>query len=192
MNQYTSANITQLLVQYQNGQPHDLQNILWAAYNDLARMGHHMMGGERHNHTLQTRALVHEAYLRMVELRHVHWQNRQHFFATWSGIMRRVLVDYARARNAGKRALNAASVSLPEDVLSAEDDSEILALHDALASLARLDPTQSKIVELRYFSGLSVEEVADVLEMSPATVKRKWVLAKAWLYRELSHQEYDS
>lgn len=184
--------ITKMLNQYQNGQLQNFQTILWATYAELARIGHNLMRSERSSHTLQTQALVHEAYLRVMDLRQVHWRNREHFFATWSATMRRVLVDYARARNAGKRAHRDESVALLDDLCGNSEDAEIIALHQALDALAAFDPLLSKIVELRYFGGLSVEETADVMGVSPATIKRKWALAKAWLYRELSNKGYDA
>jgi RNA polymerase sigma factor (TIGR02999 family) len=138
---------------------------------------------------LQSTALVHEAYMRLVD-QDVSWQNRAHFFGIAAQMMRRILVDHARTKNAAKRGDGACMVTLEEGLVSAgERDVNIIDLDDALDKLAKLDPQQSRIVELRFFTGLSIEETAEVLKISPATVKRDWVMAKAWLYREMQGQQ---
>lgn len=150
-------------------------------------MARRYMGQQPTGHTLQTTALIHEAYLRLVGREEKHWENRAHFFGVAAQAMRHILVDYARARGAAKRGGAARTVSLEEaSVVSDERAAELVALDDALAELARLAPRQSRVVELRYFGGLSVTETAEVLKISPDTVTRDWNQAKAWLYRALS------
>jgi RNA polymerase sigma factor (TIGR02999 family) len=144
------------------------------------------MQRERVGHALQTTALINEAYLRLVDWKTVHWQNRAHFFGVAAQLMRRILVDFARSRRYTKRGGKAVQVSLEEAaILSDERGRDLIALDDALKSLAGLDPRKAQIVELRFFGGLSVEETAEVMEVSPRTVMREWNLARAWLYREL-------
>jgi RNA polymerase sigma factor (TIGR02999 family) len=144
------------------------------------------MQRERVGHTLQTTALINEAYLRLVDWKNVHWQNRAHFFGVAAQLMRRILVDFARSRRYTKRGGKAVQVSLEEAAtLSDERGRDLIALDDALKSLVRLDPRKAQIVELRFFGGLSVEETAEVMKVSPRTVMREWNLARAWLYREL-------
>src|SRR6187397_3176498 len=143
------------------------------------------MRGERLDHTLETTALVHEAYVKLVGLDRMHWQNRAHFLAVSAQAMRRVLVDRARRRNA-KRGANVAHVSLDADAVSADRSGDFVSLDDALTALAERAPRKAKVVELRFFGGLSVEETAEVLRVSPITVMREWKSAKAWLYRELA------
>lgn len=189
MNQPTQSSITQMLSRHHDGQPDQLYDIVAAAYEELAHIGHRLMRGERQHHTLQTRALVHEAYLRVIKLEDIRWQNRQHFFSTWAGVMRRVLVDHARAKNAEKRQCNQQHTVQGEIACFGSEDSDILALNEALTRLSDIDPMQGAVVELRYFGGLSVEETALALNTSAATVKRKWTVARAWLYRELSGQD---
>ncbi len=155
-------------------------------YEELRRLAKQHLRRERPDHTLQATALVHEAYLRLVDQRAVTWQNRAHFFGVAAQLMRRILVDYARRRQAAKRGGAALKVSLNELVLAAEERSEeVVALDEALERLAAMDPRQGRVVELRIFSGLTVEETAEVLGISPATVKREWTMARAWLSREI-------
>ncbi len=155
-------------------------------YGELRRLAQHYLRRERPDHTLQATALVHEAYLRLVDQRAVTWQNRAHFFGVAAQLMRRILVDHARRHHAAKRGGTALKVSLNDVVLAAEERAEdLVALDDALNRLAAMDPRQGRVVELRLFGGLTVEETAEVLRISPATVKREWTTAKAWLSREI-------
>jgi RNA polymerase sigma factor (TIGR02999 family) len=156
-------------------------------YQELHRLAHHYMSRERPGHTLQTSALVNEAFVRLADQRDVQWQNRAHFVGLAGQMMRRILVDYARNRGYAKRGGGAVQVSLDDElVVSDERSAEVVALDDALQSLARLDERKSRLVELRFFGGLSIEETAEVLGVSPGTVMRDWTLAKAWLRREMS------
>ena len=155
-------------------------------YGELRRLAQHYLRRERPDHTLQATALVHEAYQRLVDQRAVTWQNRAHFFGVAAQLMRRILVDHARRHHAAKRGGTALKVSLNDVVLAAEERAEdLVALDDALNRLAAMDPRQGRVVELRLFGGLTVEETAEVLRISPATVKREWTTAKAWLSREI-------
>jgi len=155
-------------------------------YQELRRLARRHLRRERPDHTLESTALVHEAYLRLIDQNNIQWQNRNHFFALASELIRRILVDYARNRMAAKRGGQNIKLSLDEAIAAPkEKDLDLVALDDALQALAARDPRQSRIVELRYFGGLSLETTADVLGISPATVKRDWVLAKAFLKREL-------
>jgi len=155
-------------------------------YGELRRLAQHYLRRERPDHTLRATALVHEAYLRLVDQRAVTWQNRAHFFGVAAQLMRRILVDHARRHHAAKRGGTALKVSLNDVVLAAEERAEdLVALDDALNRLAAMDPRQGRVVELRLFGGLTVEETAEVLRISPATVKREWTTAKAWLSREI-------
>jgi RNA polymerase sigma-70 factor (ECF subfamily) len=154
-------------------------------YSELHRLAHHYMRSERPGHTLQTTALVNEAYLRLVDVDRIEWRDRAHFFAMAATTMRRVLVDHARAHASEKRGGGMTIGSLAADVPAPAPDVDVLALDEALARLALVDPQQAQVVELRYFAGLTIEEVAPVLGVSTGTVKREWSVAKAWLYREL-------
>jgi RNA polymerase sigma factor (TIGR02999 family) len=159
--------------------------LLELVYNDLRRLAGKYLQNERSDHTLQATALVHEAYIRLVDWENVSWQNRAHFFAVAAQVMRRILVDNARAHRADKRG-SGQKVALDEAVGFAEEkDFDLLRLEDALRNLEELDPRQAKIVELRFFGGLSIEETAHVLNVSETTVKREWTMAKAWFQREL-------
>jgi RNA polymerase sigma factor (TIGR02999 family) len=156
-------------------------------YAELRRLAHRRLAGERPDHTLQTTALVNEAYLRLVDQSSLQWQNRAHFFAVAARIMRHILVDYARARHNAKRGGGVMKVTLDDAAeVSIERAAEMVALDDALTALAGFAPRKSQIVELRFFGGLSVEETAEALKVSPGTVMREWTLAKAWLQREIS------
>ncbi len=174
--------ITQLLKKAQTGDKYALDELLPLVYNELRRIAGSQLKNERGDHTLQATALVHEAYLRLIEQRDVDWNNRLHFFSIAAEMMRRILVNYAVQRNAKKRGDGAARISLDEAV-SFEDkrDLELIALDDALKNLAEFDQTQARIVELRFFGGLTIEETAEVLDISDSTVKREWRMAKAWL-----------
>ena len=183
-----SPNITEMLRDWGDGRTEALDELLPLVYNELRRLAASYLRKERPNHTLQTTALVHEAYLKLIDQRNVEWKNRGHFFAIAAQAMRRILVDHAKARHREKRGGYAEDESL-EDVLVAaaqESNIDLVALDEALSKLARVDPQQVKIVELRYFTGLSLDETADVLGISRATVARDWQVAKAWLHREMT------
>jgi RNA polymerase sigma factor (TIGR02999 family) len=180
--------VTQLINRCNNGEYQALDELVTLVYNELARQAHRLMQRERPGHMLQTSALVHEAYLRLIELGKIHWQGRRHFFAVTAGVMRRILVDQARAQCAYKRGGNAQRVTFNESQLvqySQQETVDMLALDEALNKLSNRDGLQAKVVELRYFAGISVEETAKTLGISTATVKRKWVLARSQLYRDL-------
>lgn len=179
--------VTQLLVAWSNGDRVARDELMPLVYEELRRLAHRYMGRERPGHTLQTSALVNEAYLRLIDQNDVHWQNRAHFFGIAAQMMRRILVDYARKRGFAKRGGDARPVPLEEAmIVSQERAANVVALDDALKSLAELDPRKSQIVELRFFGGLSIEETAEVLAVSTGTVMRDWTLAKAWLRREMA------
>jgi len=178
--------VTELLIAWSDGDSGAYEKLMPLVYEELRRLAHRYMRREREGHTLQTSALVNEAYLRLIDQKNVHWQNRSHFFAIAAQIMRRILVDYARSRRYGKRGGGAVQVSLEERlIVSANRSAEVVALDDALKSLAKIDERKSQVVELRFFGGLSIEETAEVLGVSAATVMRDWTLAKAWLLREI-------
>jgi len=178
--------ITQLLVASRAGDAEALNRLLPLVYDELRRLAGHYLRRERSDHTLQPTALVHEAYLRLID-QNVSWQNRAHFFGVAAQMMRRILVDYARGRLAAKRGSGGVKVSL-DDALNLSDEraGDFVALDDALERLAEFDPQKSRIVELRFFGGLSVEEAAEVLGIGTATVTRQWKMAKAWLYQQVS------
>jgi RNA polymerase sigma factor (TIGR02999 family) len=177
--------VTGLLLAWRNGDQAALEKLIPLVYAELHRLAKGYMRRENEGHTLQTSALVNEAYLRLIGVHSVRWQNRSHFFAVSAQIMRRILVDFARARRNLKRGGGARQVSLDEGLVSPERGGDLLALDEALAQLAVLNARQSRVVELRYFGGLNEEEVAEVLKVSPRTVRHDWSLARAWLYREL-------
>ncbi len=185
--------VTHLLKAWSQGDRAALDQLMPLVYSELHRIAHRHLGRERLGHTLQPTALVNEAYLRLIDQKGVQWQNRAHFFAVAARLMRRILVDYARARQCAKRGGGVARVRLEEAAeLAEEGAAEVVALDDALSSLAALDERKSRIVELRFFGGLSIEETAEVLKVSPGTVMREWTLAKAWLRREISKGERDT
>lgn len=182
----TPHEVTQLLVDWSGGDQAALEKLMPLVYEELHRLAHRYMGRERLGHTLQTSGLVNEAYLRLIDQSQVHWQNRAHFYGIAAQMMRRILVDYARSRHYAKRGGNNHQVSLNEALIASEERSaEVVALDDALKALAVIDERKSRIVELRFFAGLSIEETAEVLAVSPGTVMRDWTLAKAWLRREV-------
>jgi RNA polymerase sigma factor (TIGR02999 family) len=184
--------VTRLLLDWGNGNAAALERLTPLVYEELHRLAHQHMNRERRDHTLQTSALVNEAYLRLIDQRGVHWQNRAHFFSIASRLMRRILVDHARAHRYAKRGGGAIQVSLDEAaVVSQERAEELVALDEALTSLATIDQRKSQVVELRFFGGMSVEETAEVLGVSPITVKRDWSTAKAWLYRSIERRVTD-
>lgn len=185
-----SREITQLLLAWSEGDQAALDQLAPLVYEELRRLAHKYMRRENPGHTLQTTDLVNEAFLRLVDLKRVRWQNRAQFFGIAAQLMRRILVDFARSRHYQKRGGAARQVSLDEAATVAKGRSaEFIALDDALESLAAMDPRKSRIVELRYFGGLSVKETAEVLHISPRQVLRDWNLARAWLHRELSQEE---
>lgn len=183
-----STNVTQLLQEWSGGSGEALDKLIPIIYEELRARAAGYLRRERHGHTLQTTALVHEAYLRLIDARHVRWQSRTHFFAIAATLMRRILVDHARRRTASKRGGSGIRLTVDEDlaVANAPEGVDLIAVDEALERLAALDAQQARVVELRFFSGLSVEETAEVLGVSPRTVKRDWGVAKAWLHRELS------
>lgn len=181
------ADVTQLLLDWRAGDEIAGERLLPVVYDELRRQAARAMRREG-EHTLQATALVHEAYLRLVDQRRVEWKNRAHFFGIAARVMRRVLVDHARARHAAKRGGGATAIALADEGhadANAPAPLDLLALHDALERLAALDADQARVVELRYFGGLSIEETAEAMGTSPATVKREWAVARAWLRREL-------
>ena len=178
--------VARLLADWANGDPAARERLVPIVYEELRRLAHHYMRGERVGHTLQTTALVNEVYLRLAGIDAVRWKDRVHFFAMAATLMRRVLVDYARQRGRDKRGGGVPVTVLEDDVAPAPQPSvDVVALDEALDRFAAIDPQQSRIVELRFFAGLSVEETAEALGISPATVKRDWATAKVWLYNEL-------
>ncbi len=180
----TSGEVTRLLRDWSDGRREALDQLLPMLYEELRRLAHSYLSRERSDHTLQTTALVHEAYLKLIDQKSVNWQNRAQFFALSAQAMRRILIDSARRRTSIKRGSGSTKMSLDEAAtISGEMANEsLLALDKALQELEKVDPEQSKIVELRYFGGLTIEETAEVLKSSPATVKREWTMARAWLY----------
>jgi RNA polymerase sigma factor (TIGR02999 family) len=185
-----SQDITELLLAWNQGDDRALERLMPLVHDELHRLAHHYMRGERPGHTLQTTALVNEAYLRLVDSSRVRWQDRAHFFAVSAQLMRRILVDFARARQKLKRGGDNVQLQLDDAlVISREPSPELIALDDSLKTLAAFDARKSKVVELRFFGGLSVEETAEVLNVSPITVMRDWGLAKVWLLRELDKRK---
>ena len=186
-NKDSSRPITVLLTELRKGNKEAEAELIPLVYNELHRLARHYMRGEREGHTLQTSALVNEAYLRLMGEHGVDWKNRAHFFGVSAQIMRRVLVDHARNRDAQKRGGDVQKISLENAFVYSDEQSwQVVAVHEALNKLAEWDVRQAHIVELRFFGGLSVEETAEAMDLSPTTVKREFQLAKAWLYGELS------
>jgi RNA polymerase sigma-70 factor, ECF subfamily len=178
--------VTDLLVAWSDGDQSALERLMPLVHDELRRMAGRYMRGERPGHTLQATALVNEAYLRLIEIRRVRWQNRTQFFALAARSMRRILVDSARARRSNKRGGGAETILLDEAlVISQEPDAALVALDESLEALKTLDPRKAQVVELRYFGGLTVAETGEVLKISPETVMRDWNFAKAWLSREM-------
>ena len=182
----TDVQITELLAAWSNGDETSLERLLPMVERELRRIAHNYMRRENGNHTLQTTALVNEAYLRLIDQSRVNWQNRSHFFAISSKIMRRILLNYAREQHAGKRGGGAIHLELNEAIaLTPERSDELIALDEALERLKVFDEQKSRIVELRYFGGLTIEETAEVLGIAPPTVSLHWRLARAWLQNEI-------
>jgi RNA polymerase sigma factor (TIGR02999 family) len=185
----SSLEVTQLLTAWGKGDESALQTLIPLVHAELHRLARRQMSHERRGHTLQTSALVNEAYLRLIDLSRVRWQDRAHFFAMSSRLMRRILVDHARARQSIKRSVGGERMSFDE-ALAVTDESpvDLVALDDALQALEAFDRRKSQVIEMRFFGGLSIEETAEALQVSPETVKRDWRLAKLWLLRELDHK----
>ena len=180
-----SNEISTLLRAWSKGDQSAVERLTAIVYEELRRLAHYYMQRERPGHTLQTTALVNEAYIRLVDYKRMQWQDRAHFFAVAAQVMRRILVDHARSHNI-KRGGGVPHVVLDDvAVVSGDRTGDLVALDDAMNALARLDPRKVQIIEMRFFGGLSVEETAEVLKVSPATVRRDWSIAKFWLYREL-------
>ncbi len=184
----TTDEVTKLLNEMGDGGESSPEKLLELVYNDLRRLAGAYMQNERSDHTLQATALVHEAYMRLVDWKNVSWQNRAHFFSVAAEVMRKVLIDHARARQTQKRQGHKLVL---DEVLSLPDKTpiDLVALDDALQSLEKIDPRQAKIVELRFFGGLSIEETAYILKVSESTVRREWTFAKAWFQRELGRTQ---
>ena len=186
----TPKEMTRLLLAWSGGDRSALDQLLPLVEEELHRLAHRYMSRERPDHTLQTTALVNEAYVRLIDQRRVRWQNRAHFFAIAAQTMRRILIDHARRRAFDKRGGGARELQLDEAaVLTDERAAELVALDDALQALAEVDERKSRVVEMRFFGGLSVEETAEALGVSAVTVMREWSLAKAWLYRALNNED---
>jgi RNA polymerase sigma factor (TIGR02999 family) len=187
MDEREQLHITQLLLDWSGGDHTALEQVAPLVYGELHRLAHHYMNRERAGHTLQTSALVNEAFMRLVDQRNVKWNNRAHFFAIAAQMMRRILVDYARSHLYAKRGAGAIHVSLDHaGLISNEPTAEVTALDEALSKLESIDPQQGRVVELRFFGGLTIKETAEVMGISVDMVKREWSTAKAWLYREMT------
>jgi RNA polymerase sigma factor (TIGR02999 family) len=195
MDHPSSGEVTILLKQVKEGNRDAAEKLVAAVYSQLRKMARRFLSQERANHTLQATALVHEAYLQMIDQKEMNWANRAHFFAVSAQLMRHILVDHARARNAGKRGGAAAKVSLDEtgviplDFVATMQEKhypQLIMLDTALSKLEQLDPQQSRVIELRFFGGLTEEEIATVMDISLSTVKREWKAARAWLHREMA------
>jgi RNA polymerase sigma factor (TIGR02999 family) len=182
----STARVSQLLVNWGQGDKNAREALIPLVYGELRRLARRRLGGERPDHSLESAALVNEAYLRLVRQDALQWQNRAHFFGVAAQVMRHILVDHARNRRAGKRGGGAAPLTLNTGIaLPQQREFDLLALDDALKELAAFEPQLSRMVELRFFGGLSIEETSVVMEVSPATVKREWALARAWLQRKI-------
>lgn len=177
--------VSRLLADWSKEDPAARDALVAIVYKELRRLAHHYMQGERANHTLQTTALVNEAYLRLTDLTRMQWRDRAHFFAMAATLMRRILVDHARDRARDKRGGGVVFTTLQDERVATPPGIDALALDEALDRLAAIDPVQARIVELRYFAGLTIEETSEALRISPATVKREWTWARAWLYHKL-------
>ena len=187
MQQESSKVVTQLLVRWRDGDREALDTLMPLVYAELRRLAQHYLSRERTDHTLQSTALVHEAYLRLAGQNPPHWENRAHFFGIAAHIMRQILVEYARAKNTAKRGGGTCKITLDDALeIQQKTDVDVIALDAALDRLSELDPQQSRIVEMRFFAGLTIEDTAEVIGVSPATVKRDWTSARAWLHREIA------
>lgn len=189
MTTLSPQDVTGLLHEWRHGDKSAFDRLMPLVYDEMRRIAHRYMQKERDGHTLQTTALINEAYVRLVGQQKIEWQNRAHFFAVTAEVMRHVLIDHARRLHYAKRGGGAQHVPFDDvDAMSTERAAELVALDEALSEFAKLDPRKSRVVELRYFGGLSLEETADVLEISLMTVRRDWRAAKAWLYRKLNDE----
>jgi len=185
--QKASSPVTELLVRWRGGDREALEQLMPLVYEELRRLAHYYLSRERSNHTLQSTALVHEAYLRLSGPNPPQWQNRSHFFGIAAHVMRQILVEYARGRGAAKRGGDAITLTLDDAIaLPQQMDVDVVALDAALSELSNLDAQQGRIVELRFFAGLTIEDTSEVLGISPATVKRDWITARAWLFRAMT------
>jgi RNA polymerase sigma factor (TIGR02999 family) len=185
----TQEEVNQLLISWSDGDRTALDRLIPIVYQELRLLAHHYMRRERANNSFQTTALVNEAYLRLTGYRRMKWQNRAHFFAIAAQVMRRILVEHARGKNSAKRGMR--QVSLDESAMvSPGRSAEVIAVNEALTELESWDPRKGRIVELRFFGGLNIEETAEVLKISPTTVQRDWRSAKAWLYRAITEREH--
>jgi RNA polymerase sigma-70 factor (ECF subfamily) len=185
----SSDQVTQLLIRWRGGDRQALDDLMPLVYEELRRLAQHYLQRERSDHTLQSTALVHEAYMRMLGQKLPDWQNRAHFFGVAARLMRQILVEHARGHQAVKRGGDACKVVLDEGaLLPQKTDVDVILLDDALQDLAKLDEQQSRIVELRFFAGLSIGDTSEVLGISPATVSREWTTARIWLHREISRR----
>ena len=190
MQQSSTHEVTGLLRAWSGGDQGAIEKLTPLVYEQLHRIAQRYMAAERSDHTLQATALIHEVYLRLVDVREIKWQDRAHFFAMCAQLMRRILTDFARSRHYQKRGGNAVHVPLDEGLMiSREPDGDLVAVDDALNALAALDERKSRVVELRFFGGLSIDETAEVLKVSPDTVMRDWKLAKVWLLGQLSEEQ---
>lgn len=187
MEHASAADVTLLLQKWQDGHPEALDALIPLVYRELRRLAHAHLRNERSDHTLQTAALVNEAYLRLVGINPPHWESRTHFFSVAGRLMRQILVDYARRHRAAKRGAGACTLSL-EDVppRAVEREVDVVALDEALEALTAIDSRQAQVVELRFFAGMSLQEISATLGIAPATAQRDWTAARAWLYREMS------
>ena len=190
--EYTSGQITELLLSWSDGDSAAREKLVPLVYDELRRIARQCLAGQRQDHTLQSTALVHEAFMRLVDQQRVEWRNRAHFFGIAAQMIRRILVDHARAQSTEKRGSGAVKVEVDVAFAGALDsrlDVDLLTLNDALDRLSHLDSRQGRIVELRFFAGLSVDETAEVINVSPTTVKREWNTARAWLFREMTRNQ---
>ena len=189
MTTLSETGVTELLVHWSRGDQEALNKLIPLVYDELHKLARRHLRRERSDHTLQTTALVHEAYLKLIDQREANWENRVQFFAVAAQLMRRILVDYARRHRASKRGGDVYKLSLDEALVPFEEkDAELLVLDEALDRLATIDLQQSRVVELRVFAGLTLEETAQALNISPRTVRREWSMAKAWLHRQMKNQ----
>ena len=189
MTTISQTGVTELLVHWSEGDQEALNKLIPLVYDELHKLASRYLRRERRDHTLQTTAVVHEAYLKLVNQRDANFENRLHFFAVAAQIMRRILVDYARRHHASKRGGDLYKLSLDEALVTSEEKgADLLAIDEALERLAAIDPRQSRVVELRIFAGLTLEETAQALNISPSTVRREWSMAKAWLHRQIKNQ----
>jgi len=185
----TSHDVTKLLLEWSNGNRSAMDELLPLVYRELQKIAHRYLGRERQSNTLQTTALVHEAFLKLVDQRRVEWQNRAHFFGIAARLMREILIEYARGRHRQKRGGELRTQIALDDAVSFHDEKQVdvIAVDEALSALEKLDERQARIVEMKFFGGLTVEEIAEVLDVSPATIKREWKTAKLLLYKMLNY-----